>query len=329
MVRRIVKAKLSWVWILACFVAAMLIPVFVENAFYIQVLTTAAIMAISVMGLDLLMGYTGYVSFGHAGMMGIGGYTSALLVVKLGWSIWLAMPTAVIFTGLIAYIVSIPVFRLSGMYFAIGTLAFGQIVNLIIYNWRKVTGGAFGLLGIPSPFQSLKGYYYFVFICLFIVGILLARLVSSPVGKAMISIKENEKLAESTGVATLKLKRFVFTVSGMIAAFSGALLVHLLGFASASSFGVSSSLEQLVITVVGGLGTLIGPGIGAFILSILGQYLAPFKELRLMIYGLVLILIIMFLPGGIVGTIQRKIASFIQKNKRGESNVTVKSTQLK
>lgn len=302
----------------------MLFPLFTDNGFYLQILVVAGIWAIVVLGLDLLVGYTGYVSFGHAAFFGIGGYSSAIIVMKFGTPFWLSLPLAAIFTGIVGYLISKPCFRLNGTYFAIGTLAFGEIINIIFTNWESVTGGVYGLIGIPSIFTDLKQYYYLVYILLFFIGFLVYRLASSPVGKALIATKENQDLAQSIGIDILKMKQFVFTLSCIIAGFGGALLVHLVGFASPLTFNVNTSLQLIVIIVVGGAGTLIGPVIGAFFLLILSQYLAAFAELQLMIYGLVLILVIRYLPGGIVGGFQK--LTVYRRGKRRAVNGTITST---
>jgi branched-chain amino acid transport system permease protein len=174
-------------------------------------------------------------------------------------------------------------------------------------------------------FPSLQQYYYFVYIFLFFIGFLIYRLTSSPVGKALIATRENEALAQSIGIDILRMKQFVFTLSCVIAGFGGALLVHLVGFASPLSFTVNTSLELIVIIIVGGAGTLIGPVFGAFFLLILSQYLAAFTELRLMIYGLILMLVIKYLPGGIAGKI--KLLFQLGKQKRREVNGSVTSAK--
>lgn len=319
MIHRLVHNKFIYALILV-YVALLLVPLLGINHYYLQILTVAAIWAIVVIGLDLLVGYTGYVSFGHAAYIGIGGYTSAILVTKLGFSFWIAMPVAIMLTGMIGFLISIPSFRLTGTYFAIGTLAFGEIVNVILANWTPVTGGVFGLIGIPSPFGSNVAYFYFVYGCLAVVSLAIYRLASSAVGKALAATRENEGLARSMGIDTQRMKRFVFTLSCMVAGLGGALLVHFNGFASPITFGVQTSLELIVMIIVGGAGTLIGPGFGAFILIFLGQYLAAFKELRLMVYGLVLILVIRYLSGGIAGQFLRVRRNAMQKQKRGDGN---------
>ncbi|MDR7238091.1 branched-chain amino acid ABC transporter permease [Neobacillus drentensis] len=306
-------------------IIVVLLPLMITNGYYLQILIVAGIWSMVVLGLDLLVGYTGYVSFGHAAFFGIGGYTSAILVMKLGMPFWLSLPLAAIFTGIIGYIISKPTFRLSGTYFAIGTLAFAEIVNITFNNWESVTGGVYGLIGVPPLFANLQQYYYFVYFALVVIGYLIYRLATSPVGKALIATRENEALAQSIGINILKMKQFVFTLSCVIAGFAGALLVHLVGFASPLSFNVNTSLELIVIIMVGGAGTLFGPVFGAFFLLILSQYLAAFTELRLMIYGLVLILVIKYLPGGIAGRV--KLLFQLGKKKRREVNGTVTSTE--
>jgi len=316
MLRRAYAAKLGLVLVLFAFL--MVMPTFLENQFYIQLFTTSAIMAIAVMGMDVLFGYVGYCSFGQAGFMGIGAYTVAALTTKVGVPFPLALLAAVLLSGFMSYVISFPAFRLSGIYFAIGTLAFGQLVFVIAYNWTDVTGGVYGIVGINNPFGGLTGYYYFAFLMMFAILLLVRRLIKSPVGEAFVAIRENEKLAESTGVATLKAKRFAFVLSGMIMGLAGAMLVCLWSFASSGSFTVSLSLEVLVIAIIGGVGTLIGPAIAAFVLNFVMQYLATIPALRLIIYGILLMLIVMFLPGGLAGTYLRLVEALKARRKEGE-----------
>ena len=282
-----------------------LIPVFVKNTYYLNFLVTSAVMAVSVVGYDFLIGTTGYNSFAHAAFMGLGGYISAILAKTVGLNIWLSVIIAIIATGIVAYLLSFPVFRLKGMTFSIATLAFGQVFYVVVYNWDSVTKGARGIIQLKRMFPSLIGYYYFSFAALFIIGYAVKRFTSSPAGKAMYAIKENEKLAESVGVSTFRLKRFALVVSAVIAAFAGAVEVHLLSLASTASFSMDQSLEILVTAIMGGVGTTIGPGAAAFGLNLLSQLMAQFQELRLALYGLLLIFTIRFLPGGVAGFINQ------------------------
>jgi len=307
----------------------MVMPTFLKNAFYIQLFTTSAIMAIAVIGMDLLFGYVGYVSFGQAGFMAIGAYTPAFLVSKVGVSFPLAVLCGILLSGLMAYLISFATFRLTGIYFAIGTMAFGQLVWVACYNWTDVTGGVYGIVGLPNPFGGLTGYYYFAFLMLFVMLFLVRRLVKSPVGEAFVAVRENERLAESAGIATLKTKRFAFVLSAMIMGLAGAMFVFLWTFASSGSFTLSLSLEVLVINIIGGVGTLIGPAIAAFVLNFVMQYLATVPALRLIIYGVLLMLIVMFLPGGLAGTYLRAIAWVkARRQKGGRAGVSIDSTEL-
>jgi branched-chain amino acid transport system permease protein len=322
-----ITSNKKYLSLLIVLVIVLLLPLFINNAFYLQILVVAGIWAIVVLGLDLLVGYTGYVSFGHAAYFGIGGYTSAIMVMKFGAPFWLSLPLAALLAGVIGYLISKPSFRLTGTYFAIGTLAFAEIVSIIFTNWESVTGGVYGLIGVPALFPNLKLYFYFVYAFLIIIGFIIYRLAASPVGKALIATKENENLAQSIGIDILRMKQFVFTLSCVIAGFGGALLVHLVGFASPLSFTVNTSLELIVIIIIGGAGTLIGPVFGAFFLLILSQYLATFTELRLMIYGLVLILVIKYFPGGIVGGIKRLATSMKKKGRKLDGTITSAKSQ--
>lgn len=295
--------KAGLIPIAALLIAVALVPLFLDNQFYLQFLISSAISSISVIGFDLIAGNMGYTSFGHSAFMGLGAFTLAILVKKLGVNFWFAMLIAVLLAGVVAYLLSVPSFRLSGIFFSIGTMAFCQIFYLGSYNWTGLTGGAFGISGVQSPFSGLLGKYYFTFVVLFVLVWLLRRALKSPIGSALTAIRENERLGESVGISTVKMKRFAFTVSGMIAGLAGAMSAGLLGFANPNSFTMSVTLEYLVITVVGGAGSLVGPAVAAFALGIFSQLLAHLAELRLAIYGLLLIVVTMFIPGGVYGLI--------------------------
>ena len=313
MVKKRSKAKL--IAIAAVVVVLALLPAAIRNDFYLQFLITTAITAISVIGFDLTSGNMGYTSFGHTAFMGLGAFSMAILCKKVGLNFWLSMVLAIIIAGAVAYLLSIPSFRLSGLYFSIGTMAFCQIFYLAVYNWQDLTGGTFGISGVKSPFGSMTAKYYFAYIVFGIIVFLMWRLIKSPIGSALTAIKENETLSESIGISTTRTKRFAFTVTGAVAGLAGAMASGLLGFANPASYTMNVTLEYLVISVVGGAGTLVGPIGAAFVLKAFSQATSQLQELRMAIYGLLLLIVILFVPGGVYGSIQ----SALRRRKRAKA----------
>jgi len=326
MVRRSVGDKL--IVVLLLFALLTSIPLFLDSSLYIQLLIRAAILAIAVMGMDLLFGYVGYVSFGQAGFIAIGAYTTAFLMTKMHLTFSLSLLCGMLVSALVAYFLSFVIFRLSGISFAIGTMAFGQLAWVISYHWTSVTGGMVGIFGIDFPGGTLSRYYYLVFLIMFAVLFLLRRLVHSPIGKAFTAIRENEKLAESAGIPTLKSKRFAFVLSGIVMALAGGLWVCSWSFATAESFTLSLSLQVLVVNVIGGVGTLVGPVGAAFVLQFLMQYLfVTVPALMWIIYGGLLTLVVMFFPGGLARASCRAVDALRARRKQGEKiSVSTDST---
>lgn len=315
MVKKRSKAKLIAIAVVVVVLA--LLPAVIHNDFYLQFLITTAITAISVVGFDLTAGNMGYTSFGHSAFMGMGAYSMAILCKKVGLNFWLSLVLAIIISAAVAYALSIPSFRLSGLYFSIGTMAFCQIFYLAVYNWQGLTGGTFGISGVKSPFSSMTAKYYFVYIVFAIVVVLMWRLIKSPIGSALTAIKENEKLSESIGISTVKTKRFAFTVTGAVAGLAGALSSGLMGFANPASYTMNTTLEYLVMSVVGGAGSLVGPVGAAFVLKLFSQATSQLQELRMAIYGLLLLIVILFVPGGVYGCIKRAVSSRRKAGKEG------------
>lgn len=296
----------------------LLLPQVIHNDFYLQFLITTAITAISVIGFDLTSGNMGYTSFGHSAFMGIGAYAMAILCKTVNINFWVAMVLAVIIAGAFAYVLSIPSFRLSGLYFSIGTMAFCQIFYLAVYNWQSLTGGTFGISGVKSPFTSMTAKYYFAYIVFAIIVYLMWRLIKSPIGSALTAIKENEKLSESIGISTARVKRFAFTITGTVAGLAGAMASGLLGFANPASYTMNVTLEYLVMSVVGGSGSLVGPIGAAYVLKLFSQATSQLQELRMAIYGLLLLIVILFVPGGVYGCIQNALKKRKQSAEKKE-----------
>jgi branched-chain amino acid transport system permease protein len=274
----------------------------------------------------LLILTIGHISVAHAAFMGIGGISSALLVMEAGLSFWLALPLAGLITALIAVLLGIPILRVRGIYFLVITLAFGEVVRIIILKW-KLLGGYMGLVNIPSPnpigsidFTSRVHYYYLIVFLLFITVLIIYRIYKSRIGRIFRSIGENEVLAESIGIDILKYKLLAFAIGCFFAGLTGSFVVHYLHYASADMFGVWQSLMTQIHAVVGGMGFFIGgPITGAFTLTFFPELLDmrwDISKSEPMIYAIFLILIIFFLRGGLMTLPQRISATVSNINRR-------------
>lgn len=288
--------------LIACILAA---GFFIENSYYIQTLTLIGINTLLALGLNLLMGYAGQISLGHAAFFGIGSYTTAILTTKFMISPWAALPAALFLAAFVAYTVGIPTLRLSGYYLGMGTLGFGMIVNIFIREWDSYTGGASGLVGIPGlslPFISFENPRNFLFL---VWGILIfffiasIRIMDSRVGRALRAIHDNEDASRILGVDTMQLKLKIFVLSAVMAAFSGFLYAHMVTFISPGTFDFIASVRMVTMVVIGGMASIWGALFGASLLTMLPEWLHSFADYEMMIYGLILMLVMIFMPQGL------------------------------
>lgn len=296
---------------LVAFPAVVSVPYFLHLAILALIWVTVA------QGLNVIQGYTGYVSIAQAGFMGVGAYTSALLALRLGWPVWVTLPLALAAAALVGVVVGYPSLRVRGHYFAIVTLAYNMVIYIVLVNANRITGGDAGLPGIPRPeplalpglspigFRSRPAYYYLVLALALVVAFGVRRLVRSRIGRVLVAIRQNEPLAQAAGVACWRYKLLAFVVSAACAGLGGALYAHYVGFINPAPFGVDSSLNAILAVILGGSGTLMGPALGAFLLVLLPEYLRVAQEFRLVAYGLVLILITIYLPRGLVPLLAR------------------------
>lgn len=300
-------ARLGW---LAAFAVACVAPHFLSISLRDVVLYM--LLYIVVAQSYRLITLTGDWSFGHVVTMGVGAYASALLVKKLGFSVWLAMPSAALVAALVAYILSFPLFRLKGNYFLIGSFAAGEAIRLTWIKYRDPFGGPTGIIRIPAPELTVPGlgtidfsdwtlYYYlalaFTVVCLW----LLWRIERSRIGLTLNAIHWRDLLAASVGVNVRRYKTIAFVIASFFAAFAGAMFSHYLGSANPNQFGLAVMLYVVVWVIVGGTRTFAGPVIGTVLLTILTEILriAEVDEYRPAIFGIILILTIRFLPQGL------------------------------
>ncbi len=305
----------KWI-VLAITVIAVIIPLVVTNKYYMNILIMSGIWSIVALSLNLILGYTGQVNLAHGAFFGIGAYASALLMLKLKVGFWLALPLAAAIAGFSGFLIGLPALRTRGSYFAIGTLCFNIIVTLIVDRWEGLTEGARGLMGIPGPgpiplpwggeiaFKSMAAQYYLVLFFLLLTIFVLRRIIQSHVGRTFRAIRGNEELAEAVGIHAMRTKILSFTISCFFAGVGGALYASYIGFLSPELTDYHVSFDALIYVMIGGVGTIAGPIIGTLLIVTIPETLHIAAEFRLLLYGLILIVMIIYLPRGIMGWIK-------------------------
>jgi len=294
----------------------ILVGFFVKNPFILNMISLSALTAITVMGLNLLLGFAGQVSLGHAGFVASGAYISAILSVSVGVNPWLSILIASLFTALFAAIIGFPTLKLKGHYLAMATLAIGEIIYMLANNLTKLTGGHQGLTGIPMlsignfTFDSEKKFYFFAWGVALIFAFLSYRVINSHYGRALKAIHEKEFAAKSFGVNVHIYKVMIFAISAFYASVAGGLYAFYIGFISPSSFSLLKSIDYVVMTFVGGIDSIFGSIIVTVILVSLPNILTFLQDYWLIVNGGLLVLAAMFMPKGLGGVIKWKRSIF-------------------
>ncbi len=275
--------------------------------------TDLLIFGLFALSLDLIMGYTGMVSFGHAAYFGLGAYGSALVLIHFAPPI----PVALLAGALLAGVVALPVgwfsTRATGIYFAMLTLAFAQLLYTVAYKWRDLTGGSDGIAGVPKTelfwggpsLASPRAFYFVVAACLVLSFVVCRGIVRSPFGRALEAIRENERRFTSLGRSTRPFKIVVFVIAAGFAGLAGALFAPFRGFASPEVMFWVFSGQGLMMVITGGIGTLVGPIVGAAVFILIQEVLSSYTEHWMIFTGAIFVLMVIFLPGGLVGTVRR------------------------
>lgn len=294
-----------------------LFPLFFQEQIYIILLMcTTAIYIIAVSGLDILFGYSGQISLGHAAFYAIGAYASSILSIRLGITPWITMICGAILATIIAILIAIPTVKLVHQFLALVTIGFGQIVYIFIGNAEQLTGGHSGIILIPSfkigslIFDTMISHFYIAFFIVLILLIIKQKIVKSRIGRAFIAIRENLTSANSCGINVQYYKVMAFAISAFYTGIAGALYAHFTNFISPETFVYAQSVMFLIMLLVGGKGTLFGPIIGAIVLTIITQYLQVIARYQGLVYGIALLVIVLFLPQGIFGTDFAKIKKY-------------------
>jgi branched-chain amino acid transport system permease protein len=304
-------ARARYGFVVAAVLVAVL-PLLLSNGYYQSVLVFIGINAIVALGLNLLMGYAGQISLGHAAFHAMGAYASGILTATYHVNPWLAMACSVVFASAVALVVGVPTLKLSGHYLAIATLGVGMIVSIVLVQWVSLTGGTSGLTDIPTlsvagfPLNSDLRYYYLVWGVCLLLTLLSINLVNSRFGRALRAIHVSEVAAATCGVNVARLKLQVFVLSAAYAGLAGSLYAHYVHFISPERrFGFPFSIEAVVMVVLGGLGNIWGSLLGSGTVTALGEFLRQFGDYDVAAFGLILMLAMIFLPQGISGGLAR------------------------
>ena len=284
----------------------LLAPVLSDYQIYL--LTLTLLWSILALSMGLLLGYAGEINFGQAAFVGISAYVSTLLRLKLGWSFWAAAPVALACVVLCAALVGSITMRLRGPFFVLVMLAFGEIVRLILANWQDMTGGPIGLRQIQPPeavlglsFDTKLSFFYLVLLVLALSTLALIALVRSRTGRMFVAMREDETLAEFVGVGLSRHKLIALCISAFIAGLGGLLMGPFLTVLAPNQFSIFASVDMVVMVIVGGIGTLAGPLLGAIFLIYVPELLSFAREMRPIMMGVLLIVVTLFLPGGLIG----------------------------
>ncbi|MCC7152143.1 MAG: branched-chain amino acid ABC transporter permease [Rubrivivax sp.] len=288
----------------------VVVPFLFPNSYFYEVAVLVILNAVVCLGLNLLIGYAGQISLGHAAFFALGGYGSALLATRYGWPTWLSLATAVAAIGVLAAIVGKPTLRFKGHYLAMATLGLGIIVNLVLTNEDRLTGGPDGMSVPPLVILGFtlageKLWYGIAAAVLWASVWLATNLIDSPVGRALRAVHGSEVAGETVGIVIARWKLAVFVISAVLAALSGALMAHYSGFITPSKSSFLHSVELVIMVVFGGMASIWGALVGAAILTLLPQLLTVFKDYETMVFGGVLVATMIFFPRGVVPTLAR------------------------
>ena len=303
-------------WAVAAAVLLVLfaLPLFDRNDYHLEVLVSAGIFAVLVLGLNVMTGYCGLLNLGYAAFFAAGAYTYAILNVRFGWSFWVSLPVCIISAGAFGLGFGSCALRLKGDYLAVVTLGFGEITRIALNNMDSLTGGPNGLTTAHPvlwlPHRSLAfginslPYYYLTLLAIMVTVIITSRLSSSRFGRAWIAIKEDEVAAACMGIHTGKLKLLAFCIGSAIAGFAGWLFAGKQGFVSPESFDFSTSIMLTAMLVFGGMGSIPGAIVAAVALTIIPEVLRPLQQYRIFFFGAVMMAMMLFRPQGLLGGVR-------------------------
>lgn len=303
--------------------ASATVPFLFDGTSYMAILTLAAIFGTVAISLDLLLGYTGLLSLGQTAPFGVAAYTAALLSTKADWPTELAAVVGVLAAVAIALVTS-PILRLEGFYFALATLAIALIVESVMRNWISLTGGSSGLVGIgrfelgPLSIVSPSDHYWMAWAVMVAAAVVGLRVVTSRFGQAMTAVREDEQAARALGIAGGRIKIEIWLLAAAIAGAAGVVYAHYLRFLSPPQFGLTPSILLVVGVVIGGERSIFGPVIGVVLVRLLPEVFQSFAERSVLVYGIAIIVVTVAMPGGIFGGVQKLITTALRRRRRND-----------
>jgi branched-chain amino acid transport system permease protein len=287
--------------------ALLLLPLMTKDPYLLRVIIFSSIFAIFAASWDLLSGFTGQMNFGHALFFGVAAYTSALLNLRFGIPPWLTIPLGALMAVIAGLVVGIPCLRLRGPYLALATLAFPIILTGIIFTIPDITGGELGVSGIKPLAGSRIASYYVCVILMLGLGLLMWKIGDSKTGIIFHAIREDEVAVRASGINTTRYKLLAFSLSGFFAGVAGGLYTHFIRIAGPSTLEVSLSFQAIIWAIFGGVVTIYGPIAGVFILYPLMEFLRILPEIRTLLFGLTVVVILLFMPEGLTTWVRDKI----------------------
>lgn len=293
--------------ILAGIAILAILPLVVTSSYAMGILCRILMYTVLAGSLNVINGYSGQFNIGHAGYYLIGSYSEAILATRLGISFWIALPLAGVITALFGFLVAQPTLKLKGIYLAIVTLGFSEIIRLVALNWEWLTGGPIGIKGIPVPvFFGIKisraNEYFYIFLVIAIIFVFLTnRVIHSRIGRAWISIREDELAAKSLGVEASRYKATNFMYGAFWAGIAGGAFAPYFKFIDSTMFTLDEGFNILSMVIIGGQGTLIGPLVGATLVNFLTEVLRPIQQYRLVAYAVLIIAMMWLRPQGLIG----------------------------
>lgn len=302
-----------WGGMVALIAILAVLPLVLPNRFYFDVAINIGLAAIVCVGLNMLMGFAGQISLGHAGFFGLGAYASATLTAHFGWPPLLALVAGMVVVGTLAFAVSRPILRLKGHYLAMATLGLGIIISIVINQEVGLTGGPDGMSVPPlSVFgiavESERKWYWLVAALLVACTWIAFNLIELPLGRALRSVGSSEPAAEMAGVDIARYKARVFVISALFASLAGSLFAHHAAFVTPVEADFFKSVEFVTMVVLGGMASIYGSIVGAAVLVALPQMLTVFHDYEHVVFGLILILTMIFMPKGVVPSLRARLA---------------------
>jgi len=299
--------KKNW-WLILLSIIFIIAPTFLSE-FYLTVLCEALVMSLFALSFNLLFGYMGQLSFGQAAFYGLGGYTVAMLIMKAHFNFWLSIIAGVLVAGIIGLVVGFFCVRLRGIYFAVLTLAFGQLIFSVVFKWHKFTGGDDGIQGVfpPDFLKSPVAYYYFILVVFLLSAFILWKIIHSPFGQTIISMRENSERTEFLGINIAKYQLITFVIAAAFAGLAGAIWVPFYRSVAPSYLNWIKSGEPVMAAILGGPSLFYGPILGMFIMTFFHSWVLGFTIYWPVVMGALILVVIFFLPGGILGFIQEKV----------------------